>query len=186
MKIEVYPYTVETTEDCLILIDPFKQHNFKRKSKFKIKVDHFDQDVSVFHDAKSEQTYSVINEGDQVKIMEIDLSNFKSLIKEIQEHAKNVYTHDYGETWLNPFTKTLWVSGGDGGIVYWNESPIKLAKLIERGNNLDFDGDLGFLNISEIKEEIVEAESGPYNEEGFDDQYILVAKCRDITDYIDF
>jgi hypothetical protein len=185
MNVEVFFEPVESTQECLHLIDPFKQKKFKRKSKFKIKVDYIETTVRVFTDKDSGQTFSILTDDDQTKVLEIDLTNFKDTIKEIQENAKLVYTHDYGEVWFNPFSKKVWVSGGDGGIIRFEESPIKLAKLVDRGD-IDFDNDLGFENISGIQEEIIEAESGPYNDDGFDEEYILVAKCRDITDYIEY
>ena len=185
MRTEVYPYKVESTEDCLSLIDPFKQNDFKRKNKFNINVGHDQYVVRVFNDKKTDKTYSVVFCNNETKVYEIDLSNFRDTIKEIQEVAKKVYTHDYGEVWLNPWEMKVWVSGGDGGIVYYEGSPKKLAKIIEE-DGFDFDKDLGFDNIAGVKEEIVEAECSPMNDDGkYADDYILVAQCKDITNYMD-
>ncbi len=187
MRTEVYPYQVDTTEDCLSLIDPFKQHNFKRKNKFNINVSSVQYIVRVFHDKKTDKTYSIVNEGKETKVHEIDLSNFRKTIKEIQEVAKKVYTHDYGLVWLNPWEMKIWVSGGDGGIVRYEGSPKKLAKIIEEDGFDDFDEELGFANIAGIKEEIIEAECSPTNDDGeYDDDYILVAMCKDVNDYTEY
>jgi hypothetical protein len=188
MRTEVYPYQVDTTEECLSLIDPFKQHDFKRKNKFNINVGHEQYVVRVFHDKKTDKTYSIVNHSKETKVLEIDLSNFREIIKEIQEVAKKVYTHDYGEVWLNPWEMKIWVSGGDGGIVRYEGSPKKLAKIIEEeGFDFDFDEELGFANIAGIKEEIIEAECSPTsgNEDEADD-YLYVALCRDITNYMEY
>jgi len=185
MKVEVFNFVVHSTEDCLSLIDPFKEKNFKRKNKFKIKVGFIEITFRVFVDNNSGQIFSVITDDDQTKVLEIDLSNFKELIKKIQENAKIIYTHDYGEVWLNPFSKKVWVSGGDGGIIRFDESPTKLVRLLEK-SEMRFDEKLGFGEIDGVEEEIIEAESAPYDDKGFDEEYILVAKCRDITDYINY
>lgn len=187
MRTEVYPYHVETTEDCLSLIDPFKKHNFKRKNKFNINVGHDQYVVRVFHDEKTDKTYSIVSYVRETKVMETNLANFRDTIKEIQAVASKVYTHDYGEVWLNPWEMKIWVSGGDGGIVRYEGSPKKLAKLIEEnGFELDFDEELGFDNIAGITEEIVEDECSPMDDEGeYNEDYLLVAICKDISDYLD-
>lgn len=188
MRTEVYPYHVETTEDCLSLIDPFKKHNFKRKNKFNINVGHDQYVVRVFHDEKTDKTYSIVSDVSETKVMEINLANFRDTIKEIQAVASKVYTHDYGEVWLNPWEMKIWVSGGDGGIVRYEGSPKKLAKLIEEnGFDSDFDEDLGFANIQGVKEEIIEAECSPIKDNWEEDEdYLLVAMCKDITNYMDY
>lgn len=187
MRTEIHNTGVESTESCLTLIDPFKQHNFKRKNKFNINVGHDQYVVRVFHDDKSDKTYSIVTDGNETKVMQTNLANFRDTIKEIQAVANKVYTHDYGEVWLNPWEMKIWVSGGDGGIIRWEESPAKLAKIIENdGFDFEFDDELGFSNIQGVKEEIVEAESSPINYNGeYDDDYLLVALCKDITNYMD-
>jgi hypothetical protein len=142
--------------------------------------------VRVFNDNKTDKTYSIVNHSKETKVLEIDLSNFREIIKEIQEVAKKVYTHDYGGVWINPWEMKIWVSGGDGGIVRYEGSPKKLAKMIEEEGFDDFDEDLGFANIAGVKEEIVEAECSPMDDEGeYDDDYLLVAMCKDISNYMD-
>jgi hypothetical protein len=79
----------------------------------------------------------------------------------------------------------IWVSGGDGGIVRWDESPAKLARIIEE-EGFDFDDELGFANIEGVKEEIIEAECSPTSGDEDDaNDYLLVALCKDITNYMD-
>jgi hypothetical protein len=187
MRTEVYNKGVDSTESSLALIDPFKQHNFKRKNKFNINIGHDQYVVRVFHDDKSDKTYSIVTDGHETKVMETNLSNFRDTIKEIQAVASKVYTHDYGEVWLNPWEMKIWVSGGDGGIVRWNESPAKLAKIIEEeGFDFDFDDELGFADIEGVTEEIIEAECSPTSGGDDDsDDYLLVAMCKDITNYMD-
>jgi hypothetical protein len=185
MRTEVYNKGVESTESCLTLIDPFKQHNFKRKNKFNININHDQYVVRVFHDDKSDKTYSIVTDGRETKVMETNLYNFRDTIKEIQAVASKVYTHDYGEVWLNPWEMKIWVSGGDGGIVRWDESPAKLARIIEE-EGFDFDDELGFANIEGVKEEIIEAECSPTSGDEDDaNDYLLVALCKDITNYMD-
>lgn len=98
--------------------------------------------------------------------------------------------HDYGEVWLNPFTMKVWVSGGDGGIMRWEGSPKKLAKMMQDGNledGMDDGDDLGFGNIQGITEEILEAECSPVLDNGEEDiEYISVAMCKDIGDYMEW
>lgn len=185
MRTEVYNTGVESTESCLTLIDPFKQHNFKRKNKFNINVGHNQYVVRVFHDEKSDKTYSIVTDGNETKVMETNLYNFRDTIKEIQAVASNVYTHDYGEVWLNPWEMKIWVSAGDGGIVRWDKSPAKLARIIEE-EGFDFDDELGFANIEGVTEEIIEAECSPTSSAEDDaNDYLLVALCKDITNYMD-
>ena len=97
MRAEIFNTAVETTEDCVNLIDPFKQHNFKRKAKFNINVGNDQYVVRTFTDKQSNKEYSLITDGDETRVLEMDISILKDTIKQIQEVAKNVYTHDYGE-----------------------------------------------------------------------------------------
>ena len=190
MRAEIYNTAVETTEDCVTLIDPFKQHSFKRKAKFNINVGHDQYVVRTFTDKQSNKEYSLITDGHETRVLPMDISILKDTIKQIQDVAKNVYTHDYGEVWLNPFTMKVWVSGGDGGIMRWEGSPKKLAKMMEDGDLEDAmneDEDLGFGNIQGITEEILEAECSPVLDNGEEDlEYISVAMCKDIGDYMEW
>lgn len=49
--------------------------------------------------------------------------NIEQQIKAIKEIAKFYWTHDYGPIFYNPYTNSLWISGGDGGYCY-STSPI--------------------------------------------------------------
>jgi hypothetical protein len=185
---QLFHLNVESTEDCLSFIDPFKKFNFKRKSKFNINVDNEQHVVRVFEDKKTQQAYTIISNGNEVKLMNIDLTLHKETIKKIQENAKYIYTCDYGGVWFNPKTMSVWVSGGDGGIGRWEGSPKKLAKIIE---DSDFPEDnepkLAFDKIDGIKEVFIEAECSPVNDKWEEDiEYIMVANCKDLSEYMDY
>ena len=104
MRTEVYNKGVDSTESCLALIDPFKQHNFKRKNKFNINVGHDQYVVRVFHDDKSDKTYSIVSDVRETKVMKTNLSNFRDTIKEIQAVAKEIFvTRHLNLALIGPF-----------------------------------------------------------------------------------
>lgn len=187
---EFWNVSVESTEDCIKLIDPDKKFNFKRKTKFKLK----DCDVRVFVN-KEKNVVSVVSESNSVRIFDLDLSEFKETFDLIKKHAEQVYTHDYGEVWFNPFNRKVWVSGGDGGIMYFKGTVAELKKLDEdqiydlmTGANSNSDSDtLGFDKIPGVSEEIIEAECSPQKDDGETDfDYIEAATCKDISEVIDY
>ena len=190
MRTQAFNITVESTQDCVNLIDPFKQPNFKRKAKFNINSGHEQRVVRVFVDKDSNQEFSLVSEEKETIVFAMDISVLKDTIKEIQDNAKKVYTHDYGEVWLNPWTRKVWVSGGDGGIVRWEGSPKKLAKMMEEEglDGIEDDSEnLGFDTIAGVEEVIIEAECSPVNDKWEDDiEYISVAVCKDISDYMEW
>lgn len=177
---EIFYVKTKTTEDCIMLIDPLRHEKWKRVSKFTIKTDDAVQEVRVF--SNGVKKVSVVSEHNTTTIFNIDLQPLKSTIEQIQKHAKRVYTHDYGGVWLNPFDMKVWVSGGDGGIVYSTLSPKQICKKLNDGDWDYFDDNLYFTTIDGITEEIVEAETSPDE----DDDYLYVAVCRDISEYDEY
>lgn len=153
---------VESTSDCLEILNEYKPSKWKRKTKFKIKLgEESANEVRIFSDGI--ETLSIVQtEYDGAFLVNFDLSTLRPLIEKIQALAKKYYTHDYGQVYLNPFEMTLWVIGGDGGIVYSEKSAREIINEIEEGT-ADFDTMCpGFeLRIPEIKHTYIEGEHFP-------------------------
>ena len=95
--------------------------------------------------------------------------NIQDEIKAIHQIAKWYWTYDYGEIWYNPETKSLWISGGDGGYCF-SKTPIgmdeeEFSEIYDVKNFVEFNA---HPETSFIKNVQWEAECGPYGEgEGF-------------------
>jgi len=153
---------VESTSDCLEILNEYKPSKWKRKTKFKIKLgEESANEVRIFSDGI--ETLSIVQtECDGSFLVNFDLSTLRPLIEKIQALAKKYYTHDYGQVFLNPWEMKVWVVGGDGGIIYSEKSAMTIINEIEEGT-ADFDTQCpGFeLRIPEIKGTFVEGEYFP-------------------------
>jgi len=169
--------SVNTTSDCVRAINNhYKVGNWKRKSKFNLTMSH-DGDlhvVRVFTDGKEFVTIIDID-GEVILCRNLDLSEHKPIIDKIVELGKKYYTYDYGEIWYNPWEKKLWVSGGDGGIIYdETKTPEQLVKQMEEDGIDEADGNIPYFHekIPELTSSVFEGEYSPepyYDGEEIDD-----------------
>jgi hypothetical protein len=160
--------SVNTTSDCVRVINNhYKVGKWKRKSKFNLTMSP-DGDlhvVRVFTDGKEFVTIIDID-GEVILCRNLDLSEHKPIIDKIVELGKKYYTHDYGEIWYNPWEKKLWVSGGDGGIIYDEiKTPQQLVKQMEE------DGWEEFVETPYFHEKILELTSSTFEAEHSPEPY---------------
>lgn len=105
----------QSTEDCKKLLNSLiKQANWKRLYKLtylRCFTNEYGDIVTIGEDG----------EGESQAHTGVDIINE---VKAINLIAKFYYTHDYGEVFYNPYSKTLWISGGDGGYCY-SSTPLK-------------------------------------------------------------
>ena len=177
--------SVETTADCVAALnEKIKESKWKRKVKFNIKTNQEDSSVvRVFSDGTD--TVSIVQSEYGAEIVNFDLGSIRPLIEQIQKTAKTIFTFDYGEIYLNPWEKKVWVVGGDGGIVQTSKKPSRVAEMMMEGVpfpeswfNIDF-------GTPDIKETIVEAEHFPPLSEDEDSSelgWIQVARAVDLSD----
>jgi hypothetical protein len=179
---------VETTADCVeVLNEHVRKSKWKRKTKFNIKDRLGDPNVvRVFSDGVD--TLSIIQNENGAYLVNFDIDLIRPLIERIQIAAKKIYTFDYGEIFLNPWDMKVWIVGGDGGIIKSDLPKSAIAKMMEDCE--EFPGDLEDINleIPEITETIVEAESFPplYEDEEYDNslmEWIFVGRCNDLGDF---
>ena len=178
MRKKIFNTSVETTDDCVAVLCLYKHSKWKRKSKFNIKID-ADETQVVRTFTNGEETVSLISTDRETILCLIDLYPLKATIEEIQKYAKKVYTHDYGDVYLNPWEMKVWAVGGDGGIFYSEKLPSVITEEFEEEGFEGFDGDVDFNTITGIKETIIEAESSP-DDADEDDGYIFVARAIDM------
>lgn len=153
---------VESTADCLGVLNEHKPGKWKRKTKFKIKLgEESPSEVRVFSDG-TETLCIIQTEKDGAFLVNYDLNELRPLIDKIQKLANKYFTHDYGQVYLNPWEMKIWLVGGDGGIIYSEKKPSDLAKELEMGL-IEFDEICpGFeLRIQEIKGTFIEGEYFP-------------------------
>jgi hypothetical protein len=143
MNVELFEdVVIETTKDCVDLLNTYKQGNWKRQTKFTlIKKQTYKPEsiVRVFYDGEeyatiisSRNSYS----GDYTILCKnLDLRVHRDLIKAIQKKAESFYTHDYGEIFFNPYTMKLLIVGGDGGIFYSKGNKEEIAKKFIQGED---------------------------------------------------
>ena len=99
---------VETTADCVAALNEIKKSKWKRKTKFNIKdTIGAPSVVRVFSDGVD--TLSVVQTEDGTYIVDFNLDTIRPLIDRIQMAAKQIYTFDYGEIFLNPWDMKIWV-----------------------------------------------------------------------------
>lgn len=164
---------VESTSDCLEILNGYKPSKWKRKTKFKIKLgEYYSSEVRVFSDGT--ETLSILQtDEDGAYLINYDLNEIRPLIEKIQNLAKKYFTHDYGQVYLNPWEMKIWLIGGDGGIFYSEKSAALLSREIEE-NGFDCDIECpGFeVRIPEIKATYIEGEHFPplHEDETEDDE----------------
>lgn len=172
---------VESTSDCVELLNKeIDISKWKRKVKFNLKANYGDSNiVRVFEgDDRKVSIVSLADGG--TALYDLDLSDLRETIQDIQHVAKNYHTCDYGEIFLNPFTMSIWFVGGDGGIGYSTKSPKVYAKELE-------DGEIDDSNLRSFEEFIPEIKSTKFEAEYFpeeDEPWLFVAKANDICDYL--
>ena len=174
---ESFKATERNTEDCVNILNQYKQGEWRRKSKFKFSKDD-KRVVRVFSDGEEFITL-IDNEYYVLFCQGVDLNKFKPIIYKINALSKFYYTYDYGAVWFNPETLTVWVCGGDGGIFYSEKPKKEIEKLFEEEDEDCFgDNEVPDFHekISELKNTVFEAECNPeefFNENGdIDDDYV--------------
>lgn len=181
--------SADSTEECVDLINNhYKESQWKRKAKFNIpKSAYLKSTVRVFSDG-SEYVSIVLDEDSTSICPELDFRIIRPLIDEITKHAKNFYTHDYGEIFLNPYELSLWVVGGDGGYGYSSKSKKEIRKHIQANNYDFFDSENNDFHdlIPAISSTQWEAEYFPNDQdEGFGD-WLQVGQISDIGEMISY
>lgn len=171
---------VDSTSECVELLNKeIGNSNWKRKVKFNLKGNFGDTNVvRVFEGDKTVSMVSLADGG--TALYDLDLSELRPVIKDIQDVAKNYHTCDYGDIFLNPFTMSIWFVGGDGGIGYSTKSPKDYAKELEDG---EFDDD----DLKNFEDFIPQINSTTFEAEYFpedDEPWLFVAKANDICDYL--
>lgn len=146
MNVEIFnDVVIETTKDCVDLLNTYKQGNWKRQTKFTLikKQPYKSESIArVFYDGEEYATIISVDEGNAyfggltVLCKNLDLRIHKDLIKEIQKKAENFYTHDYGEIFFNPYTMKLLIVGGDGGIFYSRGNKQEIARRFIQGEEI--------------------------------------------------
>ena len=127
-----------TTKECVELINiNHRSGKWKRQSKF-----------TIINEGGEEITARVFSDGIEIITLlhtnnnwvnstwllpNIDLRDFRDTFDAVRERAKTVYSHDYNDIFFNPYTQTLWVVGGDGGIWESNLPPKEVVKQTESG-----------------------------------------------------
>jgi hypothetical protein len=191
MKIIKTEVVVNTTNDCIKLIDPENKYKFKRKMKFSSK-DCYDYTIRVFEDAKYNIAYTIISGGyDKTVILDIDLSLYNNIIKELKIISKKIYTFDgYGTIYFNPLNCKVYINSSDCGIIYFEGSKQELKKRIrEEDDYIDDNYEYNFntivseiMKIDGIKEVEIEYENSPQEENSseYDVSYIPITECIDM------
>lgn len=193
-NIKKYDSVAETTADCVAILNSHKEGNWKRKSKFNLKVS-FNMGgthiVRVFSNGK-EFASLITCEEFTLLCKDVDLSEHKLIIEKVNALAKFYYTHDYENVWYDPYEKKVWVTGGDGGIFYSEEQPKVVARKVEEGTfNFEVQPPYFHEKIKELNDSTFEAEADPidymYDEMDFDEDeerenqnYILIGCINDI------
>jgi hypothetical protein len=180
---------VESTADCVAALNEYKNSKWKRKTKFNIKITPEESStVRVFTDGV--ETLSILQSpNDGAFLINYDLDTLRPLIEKLQKTAKKCYTHDYGQVYLNPWSMSVWVVGGDGGIVQTDDKPSDVVKRLDEGDWGDCEFDIDFsVDAHEIKDTILEAEYFPAMDEDseYDDnkmEWIEVARTIDICNF---
>ncbi len=178
---------VETTGDCISLINQYKIGKWKRVTKFNIKIDNEETHiVRIFTDG--DEIVSIVSTGEETFLFPDDLSSIKNINTEIQKYAKNIYTHDYGDIYYNPWEHKVWVVGGDGGIFHSEKKPKDIIKILEEEGWDDFNDDIDFNHIDGVDETLVEGEYSPDedNEEDGESGYILIGRANDLGNFEEF
>ena len=180
---------VGSTADCVAVLNEYKSSKWKRKTKFNIKITQEESStVRVFTDGV--ETLSILQSpNDGAFLINYDLDTLRPTIEKLQKTAKKCYTHDYGQVYLNPWNMSVWVVGGDGGIVQTDDKPSEVVKRLDQGDWGDDEFDIDFsVDAPEITETVLEAEYfPPMMEEDENDgskmEWIEVARAVDICNF---
>lgn len=192
----------QTTEECVELLNQYKQGKWKRVTKFLLTKgkDYFNPERTARVFSNGEETATVISVAGDGKFKmtivckNLNLSEHRPLIKEIQKQAEKHYTHDYGEIFFNPYTMVLHIVGGDGGIFYSEKTKEEVGRMFMEGGEemYDSDGDVNFnlptINHIELADEYYPEIYELYGEEEFsvDDCFIEIGRMNDVCSLEDF
>jgi hypothetical protein len=174
---------IDSTKDCVEILNQYKNSKWKRKSKFNLKPSSYGEPhvVRVFTDGI--EFVTLIYNGSYVLFCKnLDLSAYKPLIEKISDLSKKYYSHDYESVWFNPWELKVWVTGGDGGIYYSEKTAREVAKLYDSGDLFEEESETPLFHekITELKDSVFEAESDPqeYYEEDEEDIYQDNEECN--------
>lgn len=187
-----------STADCTKVLNQYKPGKWKRKTKFNLNVSSEGDPhvVRVFTDGTECVTIIDID-GEVILCKNLDLGEHKPLIDKITELSKKYFTHDYGDIWYNPWEKKLWVSGGDGGIIYNETKTVKqLAKQMSEEGIDEYENTPYFHEkIPELVSSVFEGEHSPdpyYKDEDIDEwnkeevNYIEIGFLIDLCEFMEF
>lgn len=127
MKVIEVSSKPESTSECVDLLSKHDLVPTTWKRTYKIKLS--DNQVRVFKNTHGEFKTIVTDRFRDTKIFDdLDFTKVMPLVKEISKVAKYYYTHDGGGVYLNPYTKDLFISAGDGGYIYSTRPKADLQK----------------------------------------------------------
>jgi hypothetical protein len=191
MKITRVDSKINSTSDCLSILNNYKTAKWKRVTKFNLKSSYQTDVVRVFTDG--DEYITLISKSSYVLFCQgLDLSKYKPIIDKINSVAKFYWTHDYGNIWFNPEEMKVWINGGDGGIYYSEASAASVVKMWDEGSFEDTGETPAFHHkVPELKGSTFEAEYDPEEYEGDEDydgdneykNYILIGHINDICNF---
>lgn len=185
-KTDITSEDITTTADCVVLLnESIGQGKWKRQTKFNLPGGFEEEPVEVRVFTDGVHTVSIVPTVYYTTIFNLDLCSLRPVFNAIQEKAKHYHTVDYGDIYLNPFTMSLWIVGGDGGYGYHPMSPTAVVKALNN-ETIDLDGEVpGFEKfIPEITSTTFEAECYPYDEgSNQENTWIKVGAINDLCNY---
>lgn len=149
-----------TTQDCVILLtENVKDQRWVRSKKY-----HFEnEEARVFVGEDTTVVTILCHGGGATLHVGLDLQDFDPVVKDLKKYAKRYWSLDgWGSIFFNPYQNSVWMSGGDRGIIYSEKKP--------KGDSDEFD-QLPFTCISKLVPQLdhvtYEAEAEPKREDGY-------------------
>ena len=178
-KIQRYARVTQSTADCVAILNSFKPGSWKRKSKFNLSVSEYEggkHTVRVFGNGTEFATI-ISTDNETFLCKELDLSEHKDIIDKVNAVAKYYWTHHYQNVYYAPYEKKLWVTGGDDGTFYSEESPQAVKQMVDNDNHEWTEETPEFQEkVEELNSSTFEVESDPDE----DEDYILIGHINDI------
>ncbi len=138
-NINIYNKKVHNTNQCIDLLNEYKEGDWKRVIKFNL--NNGDKSiVRVFRDDNDNEHVTVIFSGyfETHLCKNIDLSKYRDLFKKLDNINKKYYTVDYGEVLFNPYTNNIHLSISDGGAFKSDEPKSEIIRKLEN-EEMEFD-----------------------------------------------
>lgn len=159
---------VESTADCVAILNEYKKGKWKRKTKFNLNLPYEGVNIVRVFQKDNEFVTLIQTEEGLLFCKDLNLSEQKSFIDKLTLLAKNYYTSDYGALFYNPFKKSVIIVGGDSGVIYCEKRGKEAIKMaLKEQQSLSHDDILPHLKIEGLTtSEIVAEESPEYIAEG--------------------